>query len=169
MLFFLVIFSGIADSLVNRLDKQGYSPNGRELMHLTSVQIITEYPLVGSGAGTYPVLQHVYKTQKLSNSEMSKRAHNDYLELLGNQGFVGFSLLGCSIFMLMLKLFGAVIENKSRDLYGMQIACFCSALTVLLHSAVDFNFQLPVITVYFFTVLAISIKAQMLSQKNDEN
>ena len=169
LLVALTITSGMADSLFNRLDKQGYTPNGRDLMHLTSVQIMTDYPMVGSGAGTYPVLQHVYKTPKLGHSEMSKRAHNDYLELLGNQGLIGFGLLASAIFLLMSIFFRAVIRSRKSDLYGMQVACFCSTLTVLLHSVVDFNFQLPVIANYFFIVLAIGLICNSLIKHNQQN
>lgn len=161
----IVIFTGITDSLTKRLASQGYNPNGRALMHQTVLSIIQERPLVGAGAGTYPVLQHKYKSSKLGNTAMSKRAHNDYLELLSNQGIIGFSLLGTATLLLLLKLFRGlkkVRRNNTGSLYGLQIASFCSVIAILLHSLADFNFHLPVNTIYFHLILALGIKIPQL-------
>jgi O-antigen ligase len=161
----LVIISGVTDSLTKRLDKQGYTPNGRDLMHQTAFSIIQERPLIGTGAGTYPVLQHRYKDPQLGITAMSKRAHNDYLELLTNQGVIGFSLLAVAITLLLIKLFkGLKIErsNTRINLYGLQAGCFCAAIGILLHSLVDFNFHLPVNVVYFYLIFAIGVKSQQI-------
>jgi O-antigen ligase len=157
----LVIITGVTDSLTKRLNQQGYTPNGRDLMHQTAFSIIQERPLVGTGAGTYPVLQHRYKDPNLGITKMSKRAHNDYLELLTNQGVIGFSLLGLATLLLMLKLFRGLKKSRSnstRNLYGLQVASFCSVTAILLHSLVDFNFHLPANAIYFYLILALGIK-----------
>jgi O-antigen ligase len=66
---------------------------------------------------------------------MSKRAHNDYLELLSNQGVIGFSLLGFATLLLVSRLFLGLKETRSKnskDLYGLRVACFCSIIAILL-------------------------------------
>lgn len=164
-----LIASGITDSLTKRLESQGYNPNGRDLMHKTALAIIQERPLVGAGAGTYPALQHKFKSPLLGNSAMSKRAHNDYLELLSNQGVIGFSLLAMPTLWLYWLLFKGLRKTRSRrsaNVNGLQIASFCSVTAILLHSLADFNFHLPVNAVYFYLVLAIGIQAQQLKSKN---
>jgi O-antigen ligase len=163
----LVLTFGLSDSLNKRLKEQGYTPNGRDLMHKTTLAIIQERPLVGTGAGTYPILQHKYKSPLLGNTSMSKRAHNDYLELLSNQGIIGFTLLASAIFLLFIRLLQGLkkIKNKTNinnKLYGLQVACFCSVLAIILHSIVDFNFHLPVNTIYFLLIFAIGIKIPQL-------
>jgi len=162
----IVIFTGVTDSLTKRLESQGYAPNGRDLMHQTAFSIIKERPLVGTGAGTYPILQHKYKAPELGLTAMSKRAHNDYLELFANQGVIGFSLLGIATLLLFLKLFRGLKKsrsNKKRNLYGLQVASFCSVTAILLHSLADFNFHLPVNTVYFYMLIALGIRIQTLT------
>ncbi len=163
----MVVATGITDSLTNRLESQGYNPNGRALMHQSALAIIEQRPLIGTGAGTYPILQHNYKSPLLGNSAMSKRAHNDYLELLANQGVIGFSLLGAAILLLLLKLFRGLKKNRrgnTQSLYGLQVASFCSVIAILVHSLADFNFHLPVNAVYFYLILAIGIKCQQLKK-----
>jgi O-antigen ligase len=163
----IILTTGITDSLSERITSKGYAPNGRDLMHQTAFSIIQERPLVGTGAGTYPVLQHKYKASELGPSAMSKRAHNDYLELLSNQGIIGFSLLGISTLLLVFKLFKQLKKNRSnklKSLYGLQIASFCSVIAILLHSLADFNFHLPVNAVYFYFILALGLKIPQLRE-----
>jgi O-antigen ligase len=161
----VIISTGITDSLTKRLNSQGYAPSGRDLMYNTAFAIIQKRPLVGTGAGTYPVLQHKYKDPKLGITPMSKRAHNDYLELIANQGLIGFSLLGFSTLLLTITLFKKLqqsTKNKTKKLYGLQVASLCSVIAILLHSLVDFNFHLPVNAVYFYLILAIGLKIPLL-------
>lgn len=168
----LVLLTGVTDSLTKRLNSQGYNPNGRALMHQTAFSIIQERPLVGTGAGTYPILQHKYKSPLLGTSAMSKRAHNDYLELLSNQGLIGFSFLSIATLLLLLRLFRGLKNNRRsniRSLYGLQITSFCSVVAILLHSLADFNFHLPVNTVYFYVILSLGIKINSFGKAQDVN
>lgn len=167
----MVFATGVTDSLTKRLDSQGYKPNGRDLMHQTAFAIIKESPIVGTGAGTYPILQHQYKSPTLGTSAMSKRAHNDYLELLANQGIIGFSLLGIATLLLVTRLLNGLNKSRSRsrrisNLYGLQVASFCAVTAILLHSLADFNFHLPVNTMYFYLILALGLKIPLLKNNS---
>ena len=164
----LVISTGVTNSLTKRLESQGYNPNGRAAMQQTAFAIIQERPIVGTGAGTYPVLQHKYKSPLLGGSAMSKRAHNDYLELLSNQGVIGFSLLAIAILLLYIRLLKGLKKRSSRNeqtssLYGLQVASFCSVTAILLHSLADFNFHLPANAVYFYLILALALRVCFLN------
>lgn len=159
-----LVVTGFADALIKRLTENGLAQNGRDLMRQTAYQIIEQHPLYGTGAGTYPLIQHKYKSPELGTSEMSKRAHNDYLELLANQGFIGFTLLALPILYLLYSIFISLSRNRESSLYGIKAASFCSVMTVLIHSLADFNFQLPAIAIYFFTIMAIALKCDQVSR-----
>lgn len=162
----IAIFTGVTDSLTNKIESQGYNPHGRDLMHQTALAIIQERPIVGTGAGTYPVLQQIYRSPKHGASELTKRAYSDYLELLSNQGVIGFSLLGTAILLLYIRLLKGLNKNRRNDtssLYGLKVASFCSVTAILLHSFADFNFHLPANAVYFYMVLALGLKSNMLN------
>jgi O-antigen ligase len=169
-LLFVLSLIGGGDSLSKRLSTQGFAPSGRDIMHQTAFNIINDYPLFGSGAGTYPIIQHKYKSPELGNTAMSKRAHNDYLELLANQGIIGFSLFAAAIGMLLATLFAGLKQSRTSNgkgdsMYGVKVACYCSVTAILMHSLADFNFHLPVNTVYFWTILAMGIKITMLNKQ----
>jgi putative inorganic carbon (HCO3(-)) transporter len=162
----LIFFTGVGDKLISRYETA--SDNGRQKLINTVTSIFKEYPIVGSGPGTFPVLHQQYKSPNLNGSIMWQRAHNDYLELLSTQGIIGFSLLGAAIFLLYFRLAKGLklsINKNTKNLYGLQVAGFCSVTAMLIHSLADFNFQLPANTVYFFVILAIGIRAKSLNTR----
>jgi O-antigen ligase len=170
VLICILSLSGISDSLDTRLSKQGFAPSGRDIMHQTAFNIIKDYPLVGSGAGTYPIIQHKYKSPELGNTAMSKRAHNEYLELLANQGIIGFGLLAAAIGLLLSTLFAGLKQRRQGNgrgdsLYGVKVASYCAVTTILMHSLADFNFHLPVNVVYFYAIIAIGINVKHVNKK----
>ncbi|XPF95051.1 O-antigen ligase family protein [Colwellia sp. RE-S-Sl-9] len=159
-----LISTGAIDKLTKRYQNQGLTPNGRDLMVNTATNIIKHYPLFGTGAGTYPVIQQKYKSPLLGNTAMSKRAHNDYFEYLCNQGIIGFSLLMLAMALLYIKLFKQLKKTKSSFM-GIKVACFTSVSAISIHSFMDFNFHLPANAIYFFIILAAGLQAGQLSNK----
>lgn len=159
-----LLSTGAIDKLTKRYQNQGLTPNGRDIMINTVTGVISDYPIFGTGAGTYPVIQHKYKSPLLGNTAMSKRAHNDYFEYLCNQGIIGFSLLMLAMSLLYLKLFKQLKKNKSSFM-GIKVACFTSVSAISIHSFMDFNFHLPANAIYFFIILAAGLQAGQLSNK----
>lgn len=158
----LILISGLSDRLLERASK--YGENGRDTLRETTTIMIGNHWLLGTGAGTFPIIQHEYKSELLNGNKMWQHAHNDYLEALSNQGIIGAGLLGVAIFLLLYKLIASIRSNKSST-RNIQIGCLCSVLSILIHSFADFNFQLPVNTVYFYIILAIGLKAPLLKSR----
>lgn len=129
----------------DRFKEDAFEDNGRLQLHATALKVIKAYPLTGSGAGTYPYVQHQYKPASLGNSGMSQRAHNDYLETLATQGIAGTVLLAIMLGALIRGLFG---PSHAHSHY--QLACRCAVLALLIQSVYDVNvstFWLPVYAV----------------------
>lgn len=161
-------YSGVTDSLVSRYLNDGVDPHGRNFSQKSTLKIISQFPLFGTGAGTYSAIYPQYKLADASAVNRSQKSHvlNDYLELMSNQGIVGFTIFSIAILMLLHLLFkGLKKQAKPNNLYGIQAACFCSSTAILLHSFVDFNFHLPVNTVYFWIILAVGVKITMLNKQ----
>jgi O-antigen ligase len=151
--------SGLATSLTKRLRDQGLAPSGRDFMHITTTKIILDYPIFGGGAGSYPYLQHAYKPEELGVNPMSKRAHNDYLELLCGQGIVGFVLLGAALWPLLYRVFKTLGNTQDGLITGLLLGASAGQCAMLIHAFVEFNFHIPANTIYFFLLLAIGLIA----------
>lgn len=161
LLIAIIILSGLSDRLFERINN--YGENGRDTLRYTALQIAQDNPILGTGAGTYPAIQHMYKSENLNGNKMWQHVHNDYFELLSNQGAIGIILLGSTIILLLIRLISGIKSNKN-SLFSIQVACLGSVLCVLIHSFMDFNFQLPLISVYFYIILAIGLKIPSLKR-----
>ncbi|MDO6693236.1 O-antigen ligase family protein [Aliiglaciecola sp. 3_MG-2023] len=137
-----------------RFEKYGFSDSSRSNLHSVALSVIADFPLFGSGPGTYPLIQHHYKPESLGNSEMSKRAHNDYLETLATQGIVGILIFSIAILLMLKKVF----MGKSSTQQGLLMGCQASLLMLLLHSSFDYNVATFYLSALFFTLLAIGLR-----------
>ncbi|MBL4753649.1 MAG: O-antigen ligase family protein [Flavobacteriales bacterium] len=166
---FTISATGITSGLTKRLEDQGFNPNGRDSMRTAAYKIIRDYPVFGSGAGTYPRLQHQYKSPDLGVTAMSKRAHNDYLEILTDQGIVGFVLLVSGLLLLLYKLLKPLGKTRHRLSTGLLWGASSGISAILVHSLAEFNFQIPANAVYFFLLLAIGCIISFQHQEKAAN
>lgn len=105
-------------------------------------RIFAHFPLAGTGGGTFPQIFPMYRSFIYNN--VYREAHNDYVQLLAESGIVFVALL----LLLGDVLFGRlrqILSREMRRLEIIQLGCFCSLLSVALHSLTDFSLQIPAI------------------------
>lgn len=132
-------------SIYERFTSEKMADNGRAMLWQTAADVLVDYPVTGSGPGTYPYIQHQYKPLLLGNSQMSKRAHNDYLETLATHGVLGAALLLLPLFLLTITLLSTSLTATSA---GLLMGCQAAILAYLIQAAFDVNagvFLLPVL------------------------
>ncbi|MDO6712870.1 O-antigen ligase family protein [Aliiglaciecola sp. 2_MG-2023] len=137
-----------------RFEKHGFNDSSRSKLHSVAIKVISDFPIFGTGPGTYPLIQHAYKPASLGSNEMSKRAHSDYLETLATQGIIGTLLFSIGILLMLKKIF----MGKCRAQPGLLMGCQASLLMLLLHSSFDYNVATFYLSALFFTVLAIALR-----------
>ncbi|OFC72146.1 O-antigen ligase family protein [Alteromonas confluentis] len=150
-LFVVMGFAFSQSSVYDRFANQQLEDNGRTYLRQTAMGVISDHPLTGSGPGTYPFIQHVYKPMELGISKMSKRAHNDYLETLASTGIIGFTLLALPLGLLLLATF----RNRNNESDGVLIGIRVAILTFLIQSSFDTNTGIFFLPVLFITVLSL--------------
>ena len=139
-------------SVYARFAEQKLADNGRSMLHNTAKAVFKDHPITGTGPGTYPSIQHVYKPMELGISKMSKRAHNDYLETLASTGIVGFTLLAIPLLALCLSAF----RNVSTQADGLLWGCRAGVIAFLVQSAFDTNTGIYYLPVMFISLLTIA-------------
>ncbi len=119
-----------------------------------SLQIFAQFPLGGSGLGTYAFISPK-AVSVLSDTVAWEHVHNDFIELLAETGVLGFLLLGCVfIFMLVssLRAVGNQLSLWKRFLFFQ--AVFALAGFALMEFA-DFALKIPAIALIFLVQLAL--------------
>lgn len=126
---------GISD----RLKTAGFSSNRADLRDV-SFQIIGDSPTFGTGVGTYRWVFPNYKDERFG-TYFYEHAHNDFLELLSEQGVVGVSLIALGIILIFVRIVKAYGRGRDPLVQGILFASISGCVAFLIHGLVDFNFQ----------------------------
>ncbi|HEX8855958.1 MAG TPA: O-antigen ligase family protein [Thermoleophilaceae bacterium] len=105
----------------------------------------------GSGAGTYETLWNRYRPVP----QAAKDGHSLYLETMGELGIVGLIL----IVGVLASIFGGLIVRRrgpDRALYSVILA---AGLAWAIHAGVDWDWEMPVITLWLFALGGAAIGA----------
>ena len=118
---------------------------GRRSSVLSALRIWTDFPLFGSGAGTFESLSP--RVQDGDGQLIQNHAHNDYAETLATTGAIGFllcfvPLLGGTA-ALARAAFGAGASQSSWRRRAFYAAALTSIAIALAHALIDFNFYIP--------------------------
>jgi hypothetical protein len=102
-------------------------------------------PVLGQGAGTF---ESSWDRYRLDGNYFVVNAHSLYLENLDELGVVGVALLGA---VIVLFLIGALVRARgpARPIYA---AVFAVLLMWAVHAGVDWDWQMPVVTLIFFSL-----------------
>ncbi len=153
--------------VMNRLGQTTMQSEKRDDVYLATLPMIEDYSLTGIGAGNYFNTFPAYKPPQLHS--YWNHAHNDYLEIMTEQGLIGFSLLAgvvlCSLF------FAIQILRKRTNSFtlGMSFSSLMGITAILIHSSVDFNLQILTNSSMFVLLLAIPFICRHLRKNQGQN
>jgi len=133
----LLIFKLMEPDVANRL-----------LWWKSSIEIIKETPLFGTGIGTFELVYPKFKTGSLH----SIFAHSYYLQFASEAGIIGVSIFLSFVVYLFTK-----IKEKSLKI---------AFLAILLQNAIDYSLYIPANGILFWFIVAIIIKNISESNNN---
>jgi O-antigen ligase len=128
------------------------SNNGRTDLWRVALHEFTASPVHGSGAGMY---QTVWD-QKRPNFAYTVNAHSLYLQAMAEFGLPGLLLL---LIVVGATIVGLAMRARAtqRSLYGALLAM---AVVWALHAGVDWDWEMPVVTLSFFAVAGLALSAR---------
>jgi O-antigen ligase len=101
-------------------------------------------PLHGRGAGTFVLSWNEQRAKSLPFNQ----AHSLYLQMLGELGLVGLGLIGVAL-LIVLAAGVRLARGPERPLYA---AVFAGGLAWAVSAAIDWQWQMPVVTLCFFAL-----------------
>jgi len=119
---------------------------GRILVWKDTLKMVKDFPLFGTGLGTYQYAFPHYKTFPMQ--VVFDHAHNDYLELLA-EGGIGLAL---PFLWGLWRILKWSVTSSSLISLGAAIG----VMALLIHSFFDFNLHIPANAYLFFTLAGIS-------------
>jgi O-antigen ligase len=136
------------------LDPRDAGSSTRVALWRASIDAWKEFPIVGSGLGTFREAFRRVQAGELTG--LVEHAHNDLLQLAVTGGAVGAALglgLFISLFVLLLR---AWIAQRHREESAMALSGAGALLCLSLHGLVEFHLSIPIIPATLACVLGAS-------------
>lgn len=149
---------------LSTFDEQDPSINTRFLIWKTTLEMIKDRPIFGSGIGAFKMNYLNYQAEFLKNnpyyikySGKAGEAHNEYLQVWAEIGIIGLG-----IFIGIILMFYSLIINylKKNDNDKEKIIVFGLVLGVtcfLIHCLFTFPLHVPALGITFFAIMGLTV------------
>jgi O-antigen ligase len=126
----------------------------RVQINLDGLRMFLKKPVMGWGMGSFPVVYPQFRT--FYTNFFVNQAHDDYLQLLVEMGLLGFATMIWFVILVYRRAFGK-IANWTSDVSGaVTLACVLGFTGILVHSALDFNLQIPANAALFYVFCTVA-------------
>jgi O-antigen ligase len=117
-----------------------------------TLQIAKDFPIVGSGLGTF---RYVYTRYERPGEWMSTdQAHNDYLQLVAEAGIVGALVLAWAVAAFLGRVV-VPISRATTPFRWTTAGCLSAVVAILVHTVFDFSLQIPAIALEFAVTVGL--------------
>lgn len=130
-----------------------------------ALEIVRDYPLTGTGAGSFSSTYPMYDSGKVG-FYYYKHAHNDYLQFAGEFGLPATALLAGIVLLSLWQAVRAQLKRRDRIMRGLGCGVVMAIVALLIHSAVDFNLQIPANAATFVVILAMAWLTRWLDRRS---
>nr|WP_275897735.1 O-antigen ligase family protein [Pseudotabrizicola algicola] len=151
----VVLVPAVGDGVLERALFTFVESTDRVSLYVQTWGMILERPLIGFGYDAFAPAFELYRDEPLVNQNFADLAHNTYLTLWVEQGFI----IG-SIPMLLIGWSAVMILQRLRAAEG-DMAVNGAALGVIvlgaMHSLVDFSLEIPANVYCFLLIVGLAI------------
>lgn len=134
------------------------SESARTQVYRDTIDLISDHPWRGVGPGMYRFRFRAYQTADLGSSYA--HAHNDYLQVAAEWGIPLALLFWGFVAWRFARATRLFFSSRSPWRRGVGLGCAAAIFSLLLHSLVDFNLQVPASLAYFCVVLGLGWAAE---------
>lgn len=133
-----------------------------------SLDLIQDFPVVGTGGGTFYGAFARYRPPEIW--DYYDHAHNDYAEIAADTGAVGLALLGGVMLLAFGRALRVLQQRRLAMARGIAFGVLMAALAMAIHSTVDFNLQIPANALTFVVILALAwVAAELPSPRGRDH
>jgi len=160
-----VILIGI-EPILERFTYGGFFDQSRMLFYTYTLSLIADYPLLGSGLGSY--IQAINPYLQKDFHAILDHAHNDYLEMLAEAGLIGGGALILAGFLALGIGFKRWLKATDSLARGIGLGAMMGVFALFLHSLTDFSLRMPGNAVVWLSLFVLCLKVPLLTQKKPE-
>lgn len=151
-----VLLTSVLGGQVNaRFDTGGFSDGGRLESYRSTLQIIQDYPLLGTGLGSFRWVFPQYRSSTVPIEGVWDRTHSTPLELAAEMGLPFAGLITVIWIVVMVRLGQEMTGRRHNRIFP--VTAFWAALLGLLHSMLDFSLQIPGFAIIVMVLVGIGL------------
>jgi len=139
-LLLLVPSSAMVQRFLGVNSKSDQSGNIRVKIWEDTTKVIAAYKWTGCGLGAYE--QGLYRHRTVEPESTVDFAHNDYLQIVAELGWVGTALLGAMAGLIVWRTFRVAVGTRTGQ-WAVATGLMGSFVALGLHSITDFNLYIP--------------------------
>jgi O-antigen ligase/Tfp pilus assembly protein PilF len=122
-----------------------------------SINIIKDFPVTGTGFGTFVAIYPKYSTR--TGDGVVDHAHNDYIELLADGGIIAALLFAWFLITVFFRSFRVFLKRREPHSIYIFIGSITGLISILIHSFTDFNLHIGANGLYFFFLIGLTVSA----------
>lgn len=134
---------------------------------LMALKVLKQFPILGSGGGTFYVVFPKYREQEVDG--YYDHAHNDYVQFATETGILGVGLVGLLVLSTFLVALKTQYERRDPLSRGVAFGVTMGIIALMIHSWVDFNLQRPANALTFVVLLAMGWVAWSVERQERED
>lgn len=142
----------LPDNMETRLENINFKQHSvleRFTFYKDALKVVKDYPVLGAGGGGWASLYEHYQ----NNPYVSRQVHNFFLQYLIEVGIVGFIVFMGFIGYIFYKYICGYM-NRKKDDFENGFFFLIIALSILVHSLLDFNLSYAFMGILVFLGLA---------------
>jgi O-antigen ligase len=148
------------DAVISRFFAASEGLKGRWAFWVNTFQIYKDFPMFGSGLGTFFQVFPMYRSFHITG--LVTHAENDFLQLLSEVGTLGTGLLAALFFFLLWRAFSGIraLAHGEPARY-IALGGLVGILALMFHSLVERNIQVPANAFLYTFIFALVLKISM--------
>ena len=144
------------DPVIERWGTAGQElTEARTILWETTKPLIRDFPVTGTGFGTYELAYRSYQPESFGTT-LYDHAHNDYLQVLAETGWIGFVLWLAFFALFLVRVIIKWFQNTDPFSVAIGAGGIAATIALLVHSFGEFNLQIPANALLLFVVMAIT-------------
>lgn len=130
----------------------------RQYVYRDALPLAKDRPLIGQGAGSFESVFQQYAGPELASAYFD-HAHNDYLQFWIEYGLLGSLPLALFLVLAVRQALRPLLQRQGTFRSGVGFGAALALLALAIHSATDFNLQIPANAATLVVVAAIAVLA----------
>jgi len=153
------------DAVISRFFSVSEGFEERWKIWVSTFQIFKDFPLLGSGLGTFTQVFPMYRSFHVRG--LFTHAENDFLQLGSEVGLIGIGILLILFIILFSKAISGIHSRHPRNPRRyIGIAGLIGILALMFHSLVERNIQVPANAFLFTFIWALVLKISVGEKRN---